>query len=432
MTPSPGIRTAIGLRSVSSGSTGRVQIWDTADRRILATLDGHAQWSVGELAFHPGGDLLVTMSGDGTSRLWDAKTGRLLVNWPAAMGGDLHFSLGRDGVRIYRHRWTGAADGGGRRSGIPDAREQPGQPVEASIARATSARTGSSPSGWTTGPVSGTWPRAGRSPILPDWWTDSVSFVARPDGRELLTCGFGGLRRWPIREDPDVPGRLRIGPSRVVDLPLRSDTCRRPPGRSSCRRGERELGDGTGRGSAHRGRAVHPGATRRSEPRRAQPGRPVGGDERLAYLERQGLGCPDRRDGQGAACGRPEHRFLLPGRTDAGDQSRRRVSVLGCGVVASGAAATLGDPVIPGLGRVLPRPKAPRPGAVPCGHPPGRRRHGPDRGEAGGPPIRSCPVAGLHPGRRAAGGDRHSIPKRSMSGTSGRSADISPQWNSTG
>ena len=85
-----GRRLAIGF----DGPTGRVQIWDAAERRALATLEGHAQW-VGGMAFHPGGDLLVTVSGDGTSRLWDARTGRPLVNWPAGIG-NLHFS--RDGT----------------------------------------------------------------------------------------------------------------------------------------------------------------------------------------------------------------------------------------------------------------------------------------------------------------------------------------------
>jgi WD40 repeat protein len=58
---------------------------------------------------------------------------------------------------------------------------------------------------------------------LPDGWTDSVSFVSRPDGRELLTCGYTGLRRWPIREEPESPGRVRIGPSHTIGLPYIPD-----------------------------------------------------------------------------------------------------------------------------------------------------------------------------------------------------------------
>ena len=78
------------------------------------------------MAFHPGGDLLVTGSGDGTSRLWDARTGRPLVNWPAGIG-DMHFS--RDGTvcGFAVLGRTGAADGGGGRPGVPYARQQPGR-----------------------------------------------------------------------------------------------------------------------------------------------------------------------------------------------------------------------------------------------------------------------------------------------------------------
>ena len=61
--------------------------------------------------------------------------------------------------------------------------------------------------------------RRGRLPARPGGRTRSASSPG-PDGRELLTCGSGGLRRWPIREDPEAPGRLRIGPPRTVDLPF--------------------------------------------------------------------------------------------------------------------------------------------------------------------------------------------------------------------
>jgi WD40 repeat protein len=55
---------------------------------------------------------------------------------------------------------------------------------------------------------------------LPGRRTDSVRFVDRLEGRELLTCGFDGLRRWPSREGPEGPGRLRLGPPHTVPLPV--------------------------------------------------------------------------------------------------------------------------------------------------------------------------------------------------------------------
>jgi len=184
----------------------------------LATLGGEGLW-IGELAFHPGGDLLVTMSGDATSRLWDAKTGRLLVHWTAAMGGDLHFTS--DGtvcgytVIGGRARLMEVADGREYRTLVNSLGTGRSEYREGAI-----SADGLLAVGMDDGARLWDLSTGGEVAYLPDRWTDSVSFVARPDGRELLTCGFGGLRRWPIREGPNVPGRLRIGPSRVVDLPL--------------------------------------------------------------------------------------------------------------------------------------------------------------------------------------------------------------------
>ena len=264
-------RLALGF----DGSTGKIQIWDAADRRTLATLEGQAQW-VYELAFHPGGDLLVSLSGDGTSRLWDAKTGRLLVNWPAAIG-DLHFSP--DGkvcgfaVIGGRARLMEVAEGREYRTFVRGS-----APAKASIVRATSARTGSSPSAWTTGYVCGTSPQ-GASGFFA-WPPDGLGELRRPpDGRELLTA-FG----WRPLADPRGPERRGAAADWAPQrrrLAHCSDT--RPPSPRTVESSPwGELGDGTGRRSGDRGRAVHPVAAPWTQPRRDQPGRPVGGDERLA------------------------------------------------------------------------------------------------------------------------------------------------------
>ena len=44
-----GYRLAVGY----DGPTGRVEVWDAAERRALATLEGHAR-RVEAMAFHPG------------------------------------------------------------------------------------------------------------------------------------------------------------------------------------------------------------------------------------------------------------------------------------------------------------------------------------------------------------------------------------------
>ena len=199
------------------GSEGKIQILEAADRRILATLEGQAQW-VGELAFHPGGELLVSLSGDGTSRLWDAKTSRLLVNWPAAIG-DLHFNRAGTvcGFAVIggRARLMEVAEGREYRTFVKSSGAGRGEYREGDISADGLLAVGMD-DGIRLWEIT-----TGREvAFLPDRRTDSVSFVARPDGRELLTAGFGGLRRWPIHADADGPERVRIGPPRVVALPI--------------------------------------------------------------------------------------------------------------------------------------------------------------------------------------------------------------------
>jgi WD40 repeat protein len=52
---------------------------------------------------------------------------------------------------------------------------------------------------------------------LPQGQSGAVLF--RPDGSELVTCGAGSVRRWPIHRDAASGGRLRIGPPQNILLP---------------------------------------------------------------------------------------------------------------------------------------------------------------------------------------------------------------------
>src|SRR5581483_5493715 len=52
---------------------GKVQIWDVATMKPVATLEGHTD-RVAALAFSPDGSLLVTGGVDSTARVWDLKT----------------------------------------------------------------------------------------------------------------------------------------------------------------------------------------------------------------------------------------------------------------------------------------------------------------------------------------------------------------------
>src|SRR5262249_33259220 len=88
-----------------ASSDPRIQIWDVAARRRVATLAGHAH-NVTQLTFHPGGGLLASHSWDGVLRLWDPATGRSLLQVPLTIASPLRFR-GEGG-------WLGAAHPGGQ------------------------------------------------------------------------------------------------------------------------------------------------------------------------------------------------------------------------------------------------------------------------------------------------------------------------------
>src|SRR5262249_53929494 len=67
-----------GERLAVAGSDPRIQIWNVAAQRKVATLEGHAQY-VAVLTFHPDGDLLASHGWDGLLLLWQPSSGRQLL-----------------------------------------------------------------------------------------------------------------------------------------------------------------------------------------------------------------------------------------------------------------------------------------------------------------------------------------------------------------
>ena len=209
-----GRRLAMGFKT----PTGRVQVWDVADRRALAALEGHVE-DVTAMSFHPGGDLMVTVSHDGTFRLWDAATARQLVNWPSTSIRDIHFSRGGDVCGFV------LLDGQARLMEVADGGEYRTIVSSLGAGRGAYGQGGISSDGLlAVGMLDGTrlWELATGREIahLPDELIDSVNFVSRPEGTELLTRGPGGLRRWPLRRDAQRPELLRIGPPIEIPLPI--------------------------------------------------------------------------------------------------------------------------------------------------------------------------------------------------------------------
>jgi hypothetical protein len=76
-----------GQRLLTGSSDGTAKLWNAASGRVIHTLKGHKA-KVGAVAFSPAGRRILTGSQDGTAKVWDAAT-----------GGELHTLTGhRTGV----------------------------------------------------------------------------------------------------------------------------------------------------------------------------------------------------------------------------------------------------------------------------------------------------------------------------------------------
>ena len=174
----------------------------------LAVCHGH-QAEVIEICFSNGGDLLATHSWDGTTRLWDPRTGRERLSVPGQGAARLRFGPNDRRVSLARGVWQLAV---GHECRTIPAHEQSGKdkgPQHATISPdgrliASCAKDGLR-----------LWDLANGREIahLPIGPVRSAHFV---DRESLITSGEHGLNRWPIRHKADHVGRLVIGPSQSL------------------------------------------------------------------------------------------------------------------------------------------------------------------------------------------------------------------------
>jgi WD40 repeat protein len=226
-----------GERLAVAGSDPRIQIWNVAAKRIVATLEGHAQ-RVTTVTFHPDGELLASHGWDGQLLLWHPASGRQLI--PLTSVSAPHFSA--DG-RCLGVLWEGdradllevtptreyctlvSSVGAGRGSFAyygdisPDGRllvagmEEGARLWDLHSRRELAAFPAGTPFGFfdtqkeAGGPV---------PPNSPRW--------------EILTSGSGGLRRWPVTCADPAGERLRLGPPRKLSSLGRAWFTRLPDG----------------------------------------------------------------------------------------------------------------------------------------------------------------------------------------------------------
>jgi WD40 repeat protein len=97
------VRTAFfspsGERVITAGHDKTARIWDARTGNLLLVLDGH-QDAVWYASFSPDGQRALTASLDRTARMWDAHSGKLLVELKGHQGGVLSAVFSPDGKRI--------------------------------------------------------------------------------------------------------------------------------------------------------------------------------------------------------------------------------------------------------------------------------------------------------------------------------------------
>ncbi|NEP35367.1 PQQ-binding-like beta-propeller repeat protein, partial [Moorena sp. SIO3B2] len=88
-----------GKQIISVSGDGTVRLWDTESGQLIHTFEGNTEW-VTAIAFSPDGKQILSGSGDGTVRLWDTETGQPLHTLEGHTSSVTEIAFSPDGKQI--------------------------------------------------------------------------------------------------------------------------------------------------------------------------------------------------------------------------------------------------------------------------------------------------------------------------------------------
>ncbi len=106
-------------KTILTGSWyGTAHVWDTKTGKLLKKFDGHdsikavyineAPHSISSVAYSPKGDIVITVSEGGTTRLWNIRTGSLLKQLTGSTHDIASVAWSPDGATVVSGSWDGS------------------------------------------------------------------------------------------------------------------------------------------------------------------------------------------------------------------------------------------------------------------------------------------------------------------------------------